>query len=362
MEGSRGALAIGRVGGIDVSVHASLLVGVLFFAYVAGRRMSFAVMAAMASGDGALAGPGFWTLVLAGALVASVALHEGAHLVAARAVGMNVGGISLQVLGGSTVAAAPSTPGREALVALAGPMVTLAAALVLLLVNAWAPPSHLDARLALVTVAELQVALGAIDLVPAPPLDGGRILAAVLAGRIGRARARRVVASVGQGMAAAVAVYGTVTAGLPWIGLAAILWGGAEGQAIASAGAYGQVRVRAATVAAPWVDQTVSLAQVVERMRAERVVALVVASHGRVAGIVAAADVARVPGGEREGTMVAELCRPAPAVGLERTGEEALGLMRRARVRALPVVHDGVLVGLVTERGLEIAVELAKME
>ena len=148
-------------------------------------------------------------------LFACVVLHEFGHIVAARRYGIRTPDVTLLPIGGvASLERMPEKPSQEIVVALAGPAVNLVIALVLIVV--------LGARFDLTQMAQLEqaqttligrmaaanVALLVFNLIPAFPMDGGRVLRALLATGLGYTRATRVAASIGQGLAVVLAIVG----------------------------------------------------------------------------------------------------------------------------------------------------------
>jgi Zn-dependent protease len=172
------AVTIGRLGGIRFDVHASWLP---IYALV---TLTLAGVAPI----GAVGLVGAYALAAAGALVlfASVVVHELAHALVARRFGVQTTSIALFLFGGvATLEEEPPTPAADALVALAGPAMSVALAALAFgamnLVDAFVPPAYADAAaslLAYVTVANAMLAV--FNLIPAYPLDGGRVLRALL--------------------------------------------------------------------------------------------------------------------------------------------------------------------------------------
>jgi Zn-dependent protease/CBS domain-containing protein len=141
-------------------------------------------------------------------LFVSVVLHEFGHVIAARRYGINTPEITLLPIGGvASLERMPEKPAQEIVVALAGPLVTLLIVLVLMFV--------LGASFDLTQMAQLEqaqstmtgriaAANGALllfNLIPAFPMDGGRVLRALLAMPMGYTRATRIAALIGQGLA-----------------------------------------------------------------------------------------------------------------------------------------------------------------
>lgn len=142
------------------------------------------------------------------ALFVCVVLHEFGHVFAARRYGIATSDVTLLPIGGvASLERMPEKPSQEIAVALAGPAVNLVIAVLLVIV--------LGARFDLSQLAQLEqaqstltgriaaanVMLLVFNLIPAFPMDGGRVLRALLAVRLGYTRATRVAASIGQGLA-----------------------------------------------------------------------------------------------------------------------------------------------------------------
>jgi CBS domain-containing protein len=351
------------VRGVPLRVHFSTAVALPFFAWLAAGRMRLPVAVAGLDG-GALLSPWRWALLLCAGLVVAVLMHEGAHALAGRACGGRVGEITFLLLGGCTrVAGLPSRQARIA-VAAAGPAVSLGAGLLLTVAGLRLPLTHLDARYALALLGQVQLAFGGIDLLPAPPLDGGRMLEALLERPLGRARAARHVAQLGKALAGLMAIIGALLPSLVLIGVAAVLWAGAEqsGRAAFANAALDATTVRALLLPAPWIEGHETVAALAARMRHEQAPRFVVTDGGTLAGVVSAADVGEVEPADRASMHVFELIRPAPSVQLDQPLSEARALMRSAGVSALPVVDCGALVGMITDAALRAAEELCALD
>lgn len=176
---------------IPVRLQGSLLVLSALLAFNAAGRLTSAselgTTAAMLLGS-----------VVAALFIASVLVHELAHAFAARRMGLPVGGIVLSLFGGATDIGEPDTPRQEGLVAVAGPLASLALGIVAVPVG-WAIGGVLGAEVVILGV--LNLALAAFNLLPGLPLDGGRIARAVLWARSGdRDRATVTAGRLGGGL------------------------------------------------------------------------------------------------------------------------------------------------------------------
>jgi Zn-dependent protease len=178
------------VAGIDVFLHPTFL---LLLAY----------MGMMQGGIG--------SILMASAVFGCVLLHELGHALMARRFGIVTEDITLYPIGGvARLQRMPRAPGAELLIALAGPAVNLLLILVLTVTRAvgllGAPWSPSLLRLFDELIAINQV-LGLFNLIPAFPMDGGRVLRALLSGWLGRARATTIAAGIGRGVALVAGVY-----------------------------------------------------------------------------------------------------------------------------------------------------------
>ena len=142
------------------------------------------------------------------ALFVCVVLHEFGHVFAARRYGIATSDVTLLPIGGvASLERMPEKPSQEIVVALAGPAVTAVIALVLMfLLGAQFDLSQMaqleQAQTSLIgRIAAANVMLLLFNLIPAFPMDGGRVLRALLAISMGYTRATRVAASIGQGLA-----------------------------------------------------------------------------------------------------------------------------------------------------------------
>src|SRR5262245_56226445 len=194
---------LGRVAGIDVYLHPTFLL-VLALPHVV---------------DG---GPFALALVLSA--FGCVVLHELGHALMARRFGIETEDITLYPIGGvARLKRMPRAPGAELLIALAGPAVNFAIAAALLgLQGLGLAGSWLDGFVEGLVMVNL--ALGPFNLIPAFPMDGGRVLRAFLSGWLGRARATTIAASIGRALALAFGVYGLLSLNLLHAALAAFIY------------------------------------------------------------------------------------------------------------------------------------------
>ena len=150
---------------------------------------------------------------------ASIVLHELGHALVARKLGVGVSGIELHFFGGvAKLTSQPASSKDEAAIAAAGPAVSFALSLVgylLFLVTGWQVMGLL---------AAVNLVIGAFNLIPALPMDGGRILRALLSSRYGFREATAISVRVSRVVSIAFAVLGLAFAQLQLIVVAGVLW------------------------------------------------------------------------------------------------------------------------------------------
>jgi Zn-dependent protease len=218
------SLKLGKCFGIDVYVHATfwlLPLFVLFDDLMSGGEL----------------GEITTDILFVFAVFGCIVLHEIGHALAARAYGVGTRDITLYPIGGvASLERMPEKPGREIAIALAGPAVNLAIAVALFL-GLYAGFELLPGSSATdpieqfaIRVLQANLFLGAFNLLPAFPMDGGRVLRALLALRMSRLRATAVAAGVGTIVAGIFLVIGLLTRqpGLVVLAIAVYMLGQAE--------------------------------------------------------------------------------------------------------------------------------------
>ena len=195
------SLNIGKVAGTVVRIHLTFL---LFLAWIFAA--SYAASGPAAAWD---------TLLFILLLFLCVLLHEFGHIFTARHFGVSTPYVTLLPIGGvAQLERIPEEPWEEFLIAIAGPLVNVAITLVLVVVAG----AHLRAGDA-AAIGNMQVSmidrlaavnlfLALFNLIPAFPMDGGRVLRAALASRMGYVRATEVAAQIGQFVAFALGFIG----------------------------------------------------------------------------------------------------------------------------------------------------------
>jgi Zn-dependent protease/CBS domain-containing protein len=195
------SLIIGRVAGTQIRIHFTFFL-FLIWIWVAYYKQ----------GGSAAAWQGVAFVAL---LFACVLLHEFGHIIVAKRFGVKAPDVTLWPFGGiANLDQIPEKPSQEFFIAIAGPLVNVAIAIVLMIyLGSTADPAalmHVDeSKVGLVAkLAGANLFLALFNMLPAFPMDGGRVLRALLALKFGFAHATQLAASVGQGLAVVLGVIG----------------------------------------------------------------------------------------------------------------------------------------------------------
>ena len=338
---------LGTVGGIGLYVHATFL---LLIAWVG---ITYWVAGGSAA---ALSGIAF---ILA--LFACVVLHELGHALTARRFGIRTRDITLLPIGGvSRLERIPDNPRQEVWVSLAGPAVNVVIAAAL---YAWLLLSQTLRPLSALTMAGgpflerlllVNVSLAVFNLLPAFPMDGGRVLRALLAMRMDYVRATQVAAHVGQAMALVFGLLGLFTN--PFlVFIALFVWIGAAQEA-------SMVQMRTALSGIPVSRAMLTdLHTVAPDDAAKRVLELIMAGSqqdfpvadgekaSRLAGVLLRSDVLKALAQRGSDWQVRDVMRREfEVVDAADMLDTALARLQACNCHTLPVTSRGALVGLLT--------------
>ena len=351
-----------RLFGFDVYVEASWVIVAVLVTW----SLAIGLFPATAPG---LSPSTYLAMAVAGAagLFASIVLHEMTHSLVARRYDMPIQGITLFIFGGvAEMADEPTSPRGEFLMALAGPVASLALAL-LFLAGGAAAQAAAPAAAVLGYLGAINMVLALFNLIPAFPLDGGRMLRAVLWGwRKDIIWASRIASAAGEalailmiGLGLAQVFTGALLNGL-WLGLIGLFLHGAAGfsyrQVVARQALKGEPVERFMTrepLAAP---PTISIQTLVDDyVYRHHHKSFPVVRDGEVVGCVSVADIGSVDRARWTEVAVADLMRPCAeqTVAAPQTDAlEALRKMQQSGGGPLLVTDRGRLVGILSLRDL----------
>jgi Zn-dependent protease/CBS domain-containing protein len=363
----RGAIRIGSIAGIPIRIHVTFLLVLPLLALGFGRVYRDAARMAGVPADRLAGSPFLWGLVVALGLFLSVLVHELAHSIYALRRGGQVRDITLLMIGGvSQISEPPRGARAEAVMALAGPATSLVLGLACwLLFRGFAGTSLFDLDFTLAQLASLNLVLGVFNLLPAFPMDGGRILRALLVPRLGMLRATRLATGAGKIFAVLFGIVGFLSANILLMVIAFFIYLGAESESrgVLVRAVLGHLRVRDLVVWRPEpVDPGSPVYDVGERMLREQRTVYPVAAGGEVLGVVGLDDVQKVPAEERRRTLVSEVIRRMAPLDAHEEVSRALRHLEEAGARAAPVVENGALVGVLTQLDVARGLQLGELE
>lgn len=370
------SLQIGNIAGIPVKIHWSFLLVIPLFAWIIGSqivltteliRILFGVPI-----DATLITAGFNPYIL-GTVVAlglffGVFVHEVAHSLIAKAKGIKIHGITLLILGGvSQMEEVVPDPKVELPMALAGPLTSLAIGIICSALVYVFPvlPDPAVAGVLIFTfgyLGLLNVLLFAFNLLPAFPMDGGRVLRAWLARRMPLSRATQIAADVGRAFAVIFGIFGFLMLNPILILIAFFIYIGANQEATFLR--Y-YVLLQDVTVADAMSNSLVTvetetpLPRLLELMYETKHLGFPVVERGNLVGIVTLSDIHKVSPIDREAMQVRDVMTRDP-ITLPTSAPliDALRIMTTHGIGRIPVVDDGDLVGIVTRTDVLRVMEL----
>lgn len=338
------SFSIGRLHGIDVRVHLTffLLVG-LFVIGSTGR-----------DGQGPVA-----AVVWLGLIFSCVLVHELAHSVVAQGRGVGVHEIMLLPIGGvSRMESLPETPRDEFAISIVGPVASvglaaLAGMFALVFNHSLVPVDLADGAL-LHRLFWFNLAIAVFNMIPAFPLDGGRVFRALLERRYDLEGATRIAARVGRALAITlIAISPFVNLWLLVIGVFVYMGGTAEEQAVIVHQRLRGLRVQDVMVLNPvTIDARSTGAELTATLRHSTQRVFPVVDGTGVVGILDADVLANTPGNAdlRAGNLASPVLMLEPGADVER---RALPLILESPAGALVVVEHGAIVGLLRREELQ---------
>jgi Zn-dependent protease len=364
-----GNFTIGRFGGVEVRLHWSILA---VFALIVWSLTD----GVFPSQNPGLSDGTYLAMAIVSALVflASILLHELGHSWVARREGIEVDSITLWLFGGvAQFKGRFTTPGGEFRVAVSGPLISIGLGVVFVLLALAGLPSAVDGVAA--WLGYINLILAVFNLLPASPLDGGRVLHAALWRSKGDfAWATRVASEIGQAFGYLFIALGLVMfifqgsfsgAWLAFIGWFLLQGARAEARYVATEQALGGLRVRDLMVRDPvTVDADATIGRIMDDVAwTHRFTTYPVLEGGRPVGLLAFASVAAVPRSDWDMQRVRDTMISLDEVPLLTEDEAAVDALAELSApganRGL-VVDNGHLAGLLSITDLARALEVGR--
>jgi Zn-dependent protease/predicted transcriptional regulator len=354
----KSSLGIGSVMGIPIKLHITFLLVLPVFAYVFAiypepfgfarvepplTRYAISALAAIL-------------------LFVSILLHELAHSYLARRYGVKIESITLFLFGGvSAMDEMPRKPGQEAKMAFAGPLTSLIIGSICLFIYGYliSPNPVLSKNSVfgiLWILGYMNLVLGIFNMLPAFPMDGGRVLRSFYATRMSYVKATQSAASVGKFFAILMAIFGIIVGNLwfPLIALFIYVGASEEERSTQAEVALENIRVEdIMTKDVVSVSPSMSVEDLVQFIFQKKHMGYPVMERDSLKGVVTLTDIERVPYTERSAARVSDIMtRNIVSVPSTARASDALKLISSKNIGRVMVIDNGSLVGILSRTDL----------
>jgi Zn-dependent protease/CBS domain-containing protein len=366
------SLKIGSAWGIPIELHVTfiLLIAVFFFLSILPFFPVIKVFLTYSPY------PVFYSFFLVLFLFVFVVFHELAHSIVARRYGITVRKIILYPIGGvSEIEEIPDNPSQEWRMAVAGPLTSLVLGAALLVVSITVSPQISIVKLITLTatgnflfdLAALNILLGFFNLIPAFPMDGGRVFRALLAERMKYSDATRYAVNIGKIFGIAMVIIGFLIPSeflLILVGIFVYIGASEEAEQTIVSTALSSVRVRdvmQSEVGAVSPDQTI--AEALEVMFKSRYHDALVERDGVFQGVLIWNEIIKIPTEQRSNLRVGDMPLKNISTFPDEAVLEAYKLTSREKIDLIPVVDKDVpskVVGVLTSEAIANAIEKSR--
>jgi Zn-dependent protease/predicted transcriptional regulator len=375
-----GSFRIGRLFGIPVMIHFTFLLIIPIFAWLIGTDITYTV--SMVSDlfhiqiDDQVITQGYIPyllgFVIACGLFLGVFIHELAHSLIARRAGIAISSITLLFFGGvASIDDRETDPRVEFWMALAGPVMSLALGLICVALLYATPFLINDPAIAGVVMyicgylAILNILLFIFNLLPAFPMDGGRVLRAYLALRMPLHKATSIASTVGKGFAVIFGLIGLVIFSPILILIAFFIYIGAGQESDVTRYKFLLRDVTTKEIMSRpviSVQPGVPLTEVISLMYQTKHLGFPVIDRGYLAGIITLDDLSRVSSIDRDAMQVKDtMTRDVITLAPEAPVFDALRIMTEYNIGRIPVIENGSVIGIITKSDIFTVMELREM-
>lgn len=361
---NRGSLKIVSLFGIEIRIHISLILLLLYFIFVLSAGFPVAVKSAGVDLNQIAHGPYLWSIILSFSLLVSIVLHELGHALVAQHYGVKVRAITLMMLGGvSSMERPPETPYLELKLAVAGPIVSFLIAGVMALLQAF---SHAPELLFYSHwLGSTNLILGIFNLLPAFPLDGGRAFRSYLAARHGIIRATRTVVQFSKSFSFVLGILALISFNILLLLIAFFIYSASQSEHffLVSQGLLQGVKVREFACIVPSVSESQPISDVTSVMLSSRHTLLPVETIAHSPALISLSKIMNIPKKVWNKTCVNELMEKVNTFGdSEMTISQIMPELLSSPYGPLPYLEQGRIKGLIRFSDLTEVLELRSLE
>lgn len=338
------SLRIAKLFGIDINIHWSLfIILLLLFGYFYNSNKPFGFLELVEVERV------FYSALSSIFVFISVLLHELAHSLVAMRFGVRVREILLFIFGGvAMMDRIPKNPRQELLISLAGPMMSLLVALVSIFLS-YLTFGGLSTFFLINAYFNGVIAI--FNLIPAFPMDGGRVLRSFLARRMSYVSATKISANVGKAIAVLMALVGFFfNVWLLLIALFIYLGATEEERIVTAESLFSRFRIRdIMTPKVLSVSPEMTVGEVIDLMFKHKHLGYPVVKDGELVGIVTLTDLMKA---DKDMKVENIMARNVLTLKPDQSAFEAFRLMSERSIGRVPIVEEGKLVGIVTRSDL----------
>lgn len=362
------SVQIGKLMGIPIRLHITFLAIILWVALVFSNTSVLLFGSDYGFGNVQPSSVrGAYSLAFAILLFVCVGLHELGHSYVAGKFGIVIRSITLYFFGGvSAMEDIPRDPRLELQMAIAGPIVSGILGIICIAAYYWTTStvgSTGPTSVLLWTLGIINIILMIFNLIPAFPMDGGRVLRACFAERVPYIEATSHAASIGRMFAVIMGILGIFSLNLLLLVVAFFIYIGASEEERTTTMTVSLEGIKVRNIMSfdlHTVSPDISLTALTERMFADKHRGYPVVKDGSMVGMVTVEDIKKVPVDLRPITTAGDImARKVYTIGPDEAASAAMKRMGDLGVRRLPVVGGGNLMGILSREDLVRAIELS---
>ncbi|MEN9723258.1 MAG: hypothetical protein RJB38_1244 [Pseudomonadota bacterium] len=358
---------IGAYRGVAIRLHLSLLLILPYLVFITTARFEALTRSAGVLASDLKLPPLAWGVVMAALLFSSVLIHELGHVAVALRQGAKVKSITLMMLGGvSDMEEIPQKGAQEFRLAIIGPVISLAlSGLGFALARIPPIPGAADFFVVSLWFGQVNLALALFNLLPAFPLDGGRVLRSLLSIRFGALKATRLAVRVGTAFAWTFGIFGLLSFNILLMLIGFFLYAAAQAELamiVAKRLLHGLCVGDVATLSEALAPETTVAEAALRMLRTRQTLVPVIGRDGK-GSLISLQQLRSIPESKRGQVPLGDLVEwSLQPLNAEESLEEALPELASAPFAALPVNESGKTVGFIRHSDLHDVLQLRSLE